>query len=195
MKKWMKKTLPAGAALAAGIGAFSMFSDVDETNAYRNYETTGNAAAAAKSNGHAAFTEAEGKVTSISKRSITIDVPFQGKKTFSIDDKTRIKKKLHLPLKKGTIAEIDANGKQAYEIETERSIDAHGTIVSITNKAVTLEQNGKRETFAKASRFKIDSDEYQGALEGVPAEISLNAKNQITELEIEMDDDDNHDDD
>lgn len=198
MKKRTKVLLPT-TALALGLGAFALTGELGEgTKAYKNYETqneykTGDIytskKANAKLNAKKRHIEVEGKVTGLSKDKITVDVPFQGSKTFKIDKNTKVKKGSLKKISKGSLVEIDANGNYAYKIETERSIETEGIIIKITQQEVTVEQNGKQETFKKAANFRIDAEDYSGALEGLRAEISLNAKSEVKELEIDEDDD------
>ncbi len=129
----------------------------------------------------------EGVVTSYEKGNISIDVPFVGEKKFSISSKVRIKDRNN-SLKVGSLVEVEAKNDIVYEIETERSIEGQATIVSIGSKSVTLQKNGKQETYKKAENFYIDKDGYRGKLDNMWAEFKLNGSNQITELEIEFDD-------
>jgi len=197
MKKRTKVLVPT-TALALGIGAFALTGELSDTKAYKNYETqneykTGDIytskKANAKQNAKKRHIEVEGKVTRLSKDKITVDVPFQGSKTFKIDKNTKVKKDSLKKISKGSLVEIDANGEYAYKIETERSIETEGIIIKITQQEVTVEQNGKQETFKKAANFRIDAEDYSGALEGLRAEVSLNAKSEVKELEIDEDDD------
>jgi|GEM_PF-2862056 len=204
MKKRTKILLPASAALAVGIGAFAIFGELNEgTKAYGNYTTqneykTGDIYSGQKSGnktdkqnkGQVIHNEAEGKVVNLTKNQIVIETPFQGEKTFTIDKNTKIKKDGLAKLKKGSLVEIDANKELAYKIEIEKSIEADGTIIKITDKEVTAEQDGKQKTFTKAANFHIDAEDYQGALEGIPAELSLNDKSEIEELEVDLEEDD-----
>lgn len=204
MKKRTKILLPASAAFAVGIGAFAIFGETNEgTKAYGNYTTqneykTGDVHNGQKSANQAdnfnksktLHNEAEGKVINLTKKQIVIETPFDGKKTFTIDEKTKIEKDHFAKLEKGSLVEIDANEERAYKIDIEKSIEADGTIIKITDKEVTAEQNGKQKTFTKAANFRIDAEDYQGVLEGVPAEINLNSKSEIEELEIDLDEED-----
>ncbi|WLV24911.1 DUF5666 domain-containing protein [Aciduricibacillus chroicocephali] len=195
MKKRTKILLPT-TALALGIGAFALTGELSEgTKAYQNYATqneykTGDIYTGKKANAKQnakRHIEIEGKVTGISKDSITVDVPFQGSKTFKIDKNTKLKKSSLKKISKGSLVEIDANGDYAYKIEAEKSIETEGIIIKITEQEVTAEQNGKQETFKKAGNFRIDAEDYSGALEGLQAEIKLNAKSEVKELEIDED--------
>src|SRR5690606_11955801 len=115
----------------------------------------------ANTNGAWLLDDIDGKVTEVSDKQITIDVPLEGSKTYKIDTQTRVED-LFLPLKKGVLVDIDTNGETAYHIETQRTMDSYGVIVEITDTEVTIDANGLQQIFKKASSFRIDADGYKG---------------------------------
>lgn len=188
MKTWMKIIIPIGVVLAVGIGGFVIYEDITEdrwenqiyATAIQNQGNQGNTSF------EGVMDDIDGKVTEVSDKQITIDVPLEGSKTFLIDTQTRIED-LFLPLKKGVLVDIDTNGETAYHIETQRTMDSYGVIVEITDTEVTIDANGIQQTFKKASTFRIDADGYKGAVQGLPAEITLNTNLEVVGLEIELD--------
>ena len=204
MKLWTKLSITAGILALAGAGAAYGYEELyDEKGGYQDYVSSEKAIEASTTSTPAAspsqpeqaspFSDVDGKVTEITEEKITVEVPFLGAKTFTIDQNTKIEDFLQ-PLKKGSLVDIDANGDVAYKIEAEKTMDAHGTIVAVTDQEVTINYNGTEQSFKKAAKFQIDSDEYIGAIEGLPAEISLNENLEIVELELEDDYDEGHDD-
>lgn len=129
----------------------------------------------------------EGVVTSYDEVNISIDVPFEGEKKFSVSNNVRIKDRNN-PLKVGSLVEVETKSDVVYEIETELSIEGRATIISNGSKSVTLEKNGKQETYQKAAKFRLDKDGYKGDIVNMSAEFHINSSNQITELEIDFDD-------
>ncbi|MFE8697165.1 hypothetical protein ACFYKT_12545 [Cytobacillus sp. FJAT-53684] len=200
MKIGKKAAIATGILLLIGgaILAFVLDEYDDRTRGYETYQTatagTTTSANTTTPTVHTAsgstspFTGSEGKISEVSKNQITVEVPLQGSKTFIIDQNTKIED-LFQPLKKGVLVDIHANGESAYHIETEKTIDANGVIVKITDQDVTVNYNGTEETFVKASNFRIDTDGYKGALEGLPTEITLNDQLQVVSLEIDIEDD------
>lgn len=197
MKSLKKLSIIAGVLVIVGAGAaFGYEKFYDEKNGYQNYVSSADAieSAAAStptsvSQPASPISDVDGKVTEVTAEKITIDIPMQGEKTFTIDKNTKIEDFLQ-PLKKGSLVDIDANGDSAFKIETDRTIDAHGTIVAVTDQDVTINYNGTEQSFKKAANFQIDADEYIGAIEGLSSEISLNENFEIVDLEIEDDHDD-----
>lgn len=205
MKSWKKLSVIAGVLVVVGAGAaFGYEEFYDEKNDYKNYvsnaeainstavgtDTNTDASTAAStptSQPVSAFSDVDGKVIEVTEEKITVDVPLQGEKTFTIDQNTKIENFLQ-PLKKGSLVDIEANGELAYKIEAEKTIDAHGTIVAVTEETVTINYNGTEQSFKKAANFHIDSDGYVGAIEGLPSEFSLNENYEMIDLEIEIDD-------
>ena len=198
MKLWTKLSITAGVLALAGAGAaFGYEEFYDEKNGYENYVSSAEAIEAAAASiptatspsqpeQAASFSDVDGKVTEVTDEKITVEVPFLGAKTFTIDKNTKIEDFLQ-PLKKGSLVDIDANGDTAYKIEAEKTMDAHGTVVAVTDQEVTINYNGTEQSFKKAAKFQIDSDESTGTIEGLPAEISLNEDLEIVELEVEDD--------
>lgn len=188
MKTWMKIIIPIGIVLAVGVGGFIIYEDITEdrwenqiyATAIQNQGNQGNTSF------EGVMDDIDGKVTEVSDKQITIDVPLEGSKTFLIDTQTRIED-LFLPLNKGVLVDIDTNGETAYHIETQRTMDSYGVIVEITDTEVTIDANGTQQTFKKASTFRIDADGYKGAVQGLPAEITLNTNLEVVGLEIELD--------
>jgi hypothetical protein len=199
MKDWKKGSIIAGIALIIGIGSSEIYEEFfEDTKGYRNYvsRVTSESQATASTvtpDQSPHFMELDGKVTALKADSMTVDVPLHGSMTLRIDPNTQIEDFL-LPLKKGSIVEIDANGDLAYKIETDRVMEAYGTIVSVNEQKVTISLNGKEETFKKASNFKIESDGYMGAIEGLPAEVHINENFEVSGLEVEHDYEDLYDD-
>ncbi|MGM9949901.1 MAG: DUF5666 domain-containing protein [Lysinibacillus sp.] len=197
MKSWSKLSVIAGVLVIAGAGAaFGYEEFYDEKNGYQDYVSSADAIEAAPASASTSpsqptspFSDVDGKVTEVTDEKITVDVPFQGTKTFTIDKNTKIEDFLQ-PLKKGSLVDIEANGDVAYKIEAEQTMDAHGTIIAVTDQEVTIHYNGTEQSFKKAAKFQVDADGYIGAIEGLPAEISLNENLEIVELEIENDLDD-----
>lgn len=197
MKSLKKLSIIAGVLVIVGAGAaFGYEEFYDEKNGYQNYVSSADAIESAaastptsESRPASPISDVDGKVTEVTAEKITIDIPMQGEKTFTIDKNTKIEDFLQ-PLKKGSLVDIDANGDSAFKIETDRTIDAHGTIVAVTDQDVTINYNGTEQSFKKAAKFQIEADEYIGAIEGLPSEISLNENFEIVDLEIEDDHDD-----
>lgn len=197
MKSLKKLSIIAGVLVIVGAGAaFGYEEFYDEKSGYQNYVSSADAIESAaastptsESQPASPISDVDGKVTEVTAEKITIDIPMQGEKTFTIDKNTKIEDFLQ-PLKKGSLVDIDANGDSAFKIETDRTIDAHGTIVAVTDQDVTINYNGTEQSFKKAANFQIDADEYIGAIEGLPSEISLNENFEIVDLEIEDDHDD-----
>lgn len=197
MKSLKKLSIIAGVLVIVGAGAaFGYEEFYDEKNGYQNYVSSADAIESAAASTPASesqpaspISDVDGKVTEVTAEKITIDIPMQGEKTFTIDKNTKIEDFLQ-PLKKGSLVDIDANGDSAFKIETDRTIDAHGTIVAVTDQDVTINHNGTEQSFKKAANFQIEADEYIGAIEGLPSEISLNENFEIVDLEIEDDHDD-----
>lgn len=197
MKSLKKLSIIAGILVIVGAGAaFGYEEFYDEKNGYQNYVSSADAIESAaastptsESRPASPISDVDGKVTEVTAEKITIDIPMQGEKTFTIDKNTKIEDFLQ-PLKKGSLVDIDANGDSAFKIETDRTIDAHGTIVAVTDQDVTINYNGTEQSFKKAAKFQIEADEYIGAIEGLPSEISLNENFEIVDLEIEDDHDD-----
>lgn len=197
MKSLKKLSIIAGVLVIVGAGAaFGYEEFYDEKNGYQNYVSSADAIESAaastptsESQPASPISDVDGKVTEVTAEKITIDIPMQGEKTFTIDKNTKIEDFLQ-PLKKGSLVDIDANGDSAFKIETDRTIDAHGTIVAVTDQDVTINYNGTEQSFKKAAKFQIEADEYIGAIEGLPSEISLNENFEIVDLEIEDDHDD-----
>lgn len=197
MKSLKKLSIIAGVLVIVGAGAaFGYEEFYDEKNGYQNYVSSADAiesaaasASTSESQPASPISDVDGKVTEVTAEKITIDIPMQGEKTFTIDKNTKIEDFLQ-PLKKGSLVDIDANGDSAFKIETDRTIDAHGTIVAVTDQDVTINYNGTEQSFKKAAKFQIEADEYIGAIEGLPSEISLNENFEIVDLEIEDDHDD-----
>lgn len=200
MKSWKKLSVIAGVLVVVGAGAaFGYEEFYDEKNDYKNYVSnaeaidsaagtnTDTAASTPTSQPVSAFSDVDGKVIEVTEEKITVDIPLQGEKTFTIDQNTKIEDFLQ-PLKKGSLVDIEANGDLAYKIEAEKTIDAHGTIVAVTEDAVTINYNGTEQSFKKAANFRIDSDGYVGAIEGLPSEFSLNENYEMIDLEIDIDD-------
>lgn len=197
MKSLKKLSIIAGVLVIVGAGAaFGYEEFYDEKNGYQNYVSSADAIESAaastptsESQPASPISDVDGKVTEVTAEKITIDIPMQGEKTFTIDTNTKIEDFLQ-PLKKGSLVDIDANGDSAFKIETDRTVDAHGTIVAVTDQDVTINYNGTEQSFKKAAKFQIEADEYIGAIEGLPSEISLNENFEIVDLEIEDDHDD-----
>ncbi|MFL0365870.1 hypothetical protein ACH0BF_22965 [Pseudobacillus sp. 179-B 2D1 NHS] len=205
MKSGMKITILVGLTLLIGIGALMLFDNFnDDTRGYQNYQTeadhktinsnstTLNQNSTTSSSSNSPFIGVEGKVIELTEDKITISVPLQGAKTFTINKNTKVED-LFSPLKKGVLADINANGELAYHIETENTVDAFGMIVKVTDKDVTIDYNGTQETFVKASNFRMDTEGYIGKLEGLTAEITLNDQFQIIDLETDSDYEDDDD--
>ncbi|KZN99316.1 hypothetical protein [Bacillus badius] len=205
MKSGKKITILVGLTLLIGIGAVVLFYNFkDDTRGYQNYQTeadlktttsnstTLNQNSTTPSSSNSPFIGVEGKVMELTEDNITIGVPLQGTKTFTINKSTKVED-LFSPLKKGVLADINANGELAYHIETENTVDAYGMIVKITDKDVTIDYNGNQETFVKASNFRMDTEGYRGTLEGLTAEITLNSQFQIIDLETDLDYEDDDD--
>lgn len=197
MKSLKKLSIIAGVLVIVGAGAaFGYEEFYDEKNGYQNYVSSADAIESAaastptsESQPASPISDVDGKVTEVTAEKITIDIPMQGEKTFTIDKNTKIEDFLQ-PLKKGSLVDIDANGDSAFKIETDRTVDAHGIIVAVTDQDVTINYNGTEQSFKKAANFQIEADEYIGAIEGLPSEISLNENFEIVDLEIEDDHDD-----
>lgn len=201
MKTWTKITIITGITAVVGIGSFLGFSHYyEENHSYKNYvsnstNTPSSTNSTVESNGdtngtlptYPSFIDVDGKVIELTSDTIIVDVPLQGEKTFTIDQNTRMESFLH-PIKEGSLVDIEANGNLAYKIEAEKSIDVHGKIVTITDTMVTIHYNGVEQSFKKAPNFRIDSDGYVGALEGLPAEFSLNENFEMVDLEIDIED-------
>ncbi len=132
------------------------------------------------------FYSYEGKVVEYTPNSITIEVPIDGKQTFTINGDTFIKQEDGINLAVGEFVDIDANGNIAYKIETERVIEGVAVIKAIESNQIILERNGKQSTFQKASQFYIDTDGYNGSLVGFPAEYTITKNNQIISLEVDF---------
>lgn len=191
MRKWMKITIPIGAVLAVSVGGFVLYEEVSEDRWENELYARAIQSQQSTQNGETMSFEGliediDGKVTEVSSKQITIDVPLEGAKTYAIDGQTRIEN-LFLPLKKGVLVDIDTNGETAYHIETQRTMDSYGVIKEINDTEVVIEANGQQQTFKKASSFRIDADGYKGAIQGLPAEITFNSNLEIVGLEIELD--------
>ena len=167
MKLWTKLSITAGILALAGAGAaFGYEEFYDEKSSDKDYVSSAEAIEAAVASTStspsqpeqaAAFSDVDGKVTEVTDEKITVDVPFLGTKTFTIDKNTKIEDFLQ-PLKKGSLVDIDANGDVAYKIETEQTMDAHGTIIAVTDQEVTINYNGTEQSFKKAAKFHIESE-------------------------------------
>lgn len=200
MKKRTKILLPT-TALALGLGAFAITGELGEgteasyTSGAQNEYKTGDVyiseKSAEKNHGkHGAGEEVEGKVITLSKNSLTVDVPFQEEKTFKMSASTKIEDKPMKKLEEGALVEVDARNDEAYKIDIEKSIETEGILIEVTEQNVTLEREGVQKTFKKAAGFRIDADDYSGALEGLHSEIKLDEKFEVKELEIDEEDDD-----
>jgi len=202
MKHWKKFSIIGAIVTVLGIGAVLVYEEFyDERRGYKNYVsntnspnsntqgTTANTGIQANN----LFIELDGKVTALTSDSLTVEVPLQGSKTFKIDANTRVEDFL-LPLKEGSLVDINANGEFAYKLETDRTMDAHGTIVAVTDQEVTISYNGSEHVFKKASNFRIETDGYMGPIEGLPADITFNENVEIIGIDIEDDYDGGYDD-
>lgn len=201
MKTWTKITIITGITAVVGVGAILGFKHYyEENHSYKNYisnstNTPSSTNTTVESNGetnatsptYPSFIDVDGKVMELTSDTIIVDVPLQGEKSFTIDQNTKMESFLH-PIEEGSLVDIEANGSIAYKIEAEKTIDAHGKIVAITDTMVTIHYNGIEQSFNKASNFRIDSDGYVGALEGLPAEFSLNENFEMIDLEIDIED-------
>lgn len=203
MKFWKKLTIIVGILVVVGVAAALIYEEVyNESRGYQNYVSSSKAdksaiipapvtqPASPVTQQASPFLDVDGKVTDLTADKITVNVPLQGSKTFKIDANTRIEDFLQ-PLKKDSLVEIDVNGDLAYNIETDRTMEAYGTIVAITDQEVTIYYNGTEQSFKKTANFRIESDGYIGPIEGLPAEIYLNENFEIVGLEV---DDDGYDD-
>lgn len=133
--------------------------------------------------------EVEGKVVAYTNKSIKVSFPFGGSKTYTINNNTIIDDS-SLALKKGVLVEVKVNNKQAREIDTERTIDPSGTIVSDTKTKMTVTANGKKKTFTKTSSYYLDRDGYSGSVKGKRVELTLNSSFKLVSAEIDDDSDD-----
>lgn len=162
-----------------------------ETNtSTTNRGTATNEGTAPNQNQSNVFYSYEGKVIEYTPNSITISVPIDGNRTFTINADTFIKQDDGIALAVGELVDIDVNGNIAYKIETERVIEGMAVIKNVASDSITLERNGKQMTFQKASQFYIDADNYNGSIVGLLADYTITHDNQIISLEIESEYDD-----
>lgn len=202
MKSWKKLSIIGAIVVVLGIGAILVYEEFyDESRGYKNYVSNTNSSnddmqgttANSSLQTNSPFTELDGKISALTSDSLTVEVPLQGNKTFKMDANTRVEDFLS-PLKEGSLVDIDANGELAYKIETDRTMDAHGTIVTVTDQEVTINYHGSEHVFKKASNFRIEADGYMGPIEGLPADITFNEKVEIVGIDIEDDYDGGYDD-
>lgn len=202
MKSWKKLSIIGAIVVVLGIGAILVYEEFyDERRGYKNYvsntNSSNNGAQGTTANSNiqenSPFIELDGKITALTSDSLTVEVPLQGSKTFKMDANTRVEDFLS-PLKEGSLVDIDANGELAYKIETDRTMDAHGTIVTVTDQEVTISYDGSEHVFKKASNFRIEADGYMGPIEGLPADITFNEKVEIVGIDVEDDYDGGYDD-
>ncbi|WML28654.1 hypothetical protein RCG24_11405 [Neobacillus sp. OS1-32] len=132
------------------------------------------------------YHEVEGKVKSLSKNKMVVSFPFGGSRTYKITKNTRIED-YGLKLKRGVLVEVEANGKTAQSIDTERTIDSHGIIVSDSKKQMKIKYRGITKSFTKAAHYYLDRDGYRGSLKGVPVEIKLDRNFKLLSAEIDDD--------
>lgn len=135
--------------------------------------------------------EVEGKVVSYKNNSLKIAFPSGGAATYKITNRTRIEEN-SLRLRNGVLVEVKVSGKTALEIETERTIDYSGIIVSDSKTKMKVKYKGKNKTFHKSSRYYLDRDGYRGSIKGMPVELKLNNKFQIVSAELDDWDDDDY---
>ncbi|RHB49347.1 hypothetical protein DW881_08990 [Exiguobacterium sp. AM39-5BH] len=129
--------------------------------------------------------ELYGTLVSLSDRDVTIS--FSGKEStyplaarHEIDDDTP---------KAGDRVKLEFNrNEEVKEVDRESDdFDIYGTFVSLSDRDVTIERDGKSETFKLASRYELD-DETPKA--GDRVKLELNLQQQVKEIER----DDNRDD-
>lgn len=204
MKSWKKLSIIGAIVVVLGIGAILVYKEFyDESRGYKNYVSNTNTnssnddmqgtTANSSLQTNSPFIELDGKIIALTSDSLTVEVPLQGNKTFKMDANTRVEDFLS-PLKEGSLVDIDANGELAYKIETDRTMDAQGTIVTVTDQEVTINYHGSEHVFKKASNFRIEADGYMGPIEGLPADITFNEKVEIVGIDVEDDYDGGYDD-
>ncbi len=157
--------------MAFGILCTGLFAGISNTQAASDNNT---------------YKSLEGKVTFYDGKNITIDVPFDGTQTYSVDANVRISDRT-IPLAAGVLAEIEGKNGVVTKIKTEKTFDDHGTIISITNSEVTIEKNGQQVIFTKSNNFRLDNDGYRGDLKGLRGEFSIDKDDYIVELEVDHD--------
>ena len=129
--------------------------------------------------------ELYGTLVSLSDRDVTIS--FSGKEAtyplaarHEIDDDTP---------KAGDRVKLEFNqNEEVKEVDRESDdFDIYGTFVSLSDRDVTIERDGKSETFKLASRYELD-DEAPKA--GDRVKLELNLQEQVKEIERDDDRDD-----
>ncbi|WP_052404867.1 hypothetical protein [Bacillus rubiinfantis] len=80
-----------------------------------------------------------------------------------------------------------AQQKATHSIDTERTIDTHGIIVSDSKKNMKIKYRGKTKSFTKSAYYCLDLDGYRGRLKGAPVEVKLNKNFKLVSAEIDGD--------
>lgn len=136
--------------------------------------------------------ELYGTLVSLSDRDVTIS--FSGKEStyplaarHEIDDDTP---------KAGDRVKLEFNqNDEVKEVDRENDdFDLYGTFVSLSDRDVTIERDGKSQTFPLADRYELDDETLKA---GDRVKIELNLQEQVKEIEREDDRDqlDDQDDD